>query len=95
MATSNGTANEVFKRILKERARQDRKWGTQNHSPIEWLSLIGEELGEAHEVVNKAFEGGKAGLNRLRLEGELLQVAALVVAALESFERTMGPQEWR
>jgi len=85
----------IYSRLAKERLRQFKKWGTQNHSPVEWLSIIAEELGEAHEIVNKTFEGGRQKLDRVHLEQELVETAACCVAALESFNRTMGPQEYR
>lgn len=33
--------------IARERDRQDAKWGPQNHSPLEWMAILSEEVGEA------------------------------------------------
>lgn len=37
----------ILNEIKKERARQDDKWGIQNHTPIEWIAILTEEVGEA------------------------------------------------
>ena len=42
--------SEIIKEILEERKFQDKKWGVQNHSPMEWCPILVEEVGE----VNKA-----------------------------------------
>lgn len=37
--------------IVEERQRQEEKWGVQHHSPIQWLAILAEEVGEmASEV---------------------------------------------
>ena len=44
----------VLLEVLEERKRQDDKWKQQNHPPIEYCAILGEEVGE----VNKsALEG--------------------------------------
>lgn len=40
---------EILQAIAAERQKQDEKWGKQNHSPIEWLAILGEEVGEANK----------------------------------------------
>lgn len=70
--------------IEKERRRQDTKWGPQNHSPLEWLSILTEEVGEVAKAINEAHWGG-APLTEYR--AELVQVAAVAVAAIESLDR--------
>jgi hypothetical protein len=76
--------------VTDERGRQLQKWGVQDHSPIEWLAILGEEVGEASkEVLEHHFTGHYAPdperLNRLR--AELVQVAAVAVAMIESLDR--------
>lgn len=61
--------------VLKERERQDLKWGQQNHDPGKWSLILTEELGE---VSKSALEGDRA--NYLT---ELVQAAAVLVAWLE------------
>lgn len=41
----------VIAAIMKERARQDVKWGIQNHSSLTWLGILTEELGELARAV--------------------------------------------
>ena len=65
--------------IMEERARQDAKWGVQNHPNLYWLGILMEEVGEAA----KALIEGKIDL----LYGELVQVAAVGLAWLECMKR--------
>lgn len=62
-------------RIMDERARQDAKWGIQNHEAGKWSLILAEELGE---VAKSQLEGDRA--NYLT---ELIQSAAVLVAWLE------------
>ena len=41
----NLSQDEVLLEVIKERKRQDKKWGIQNHSPLEWLPILAEEFG--------------------------------------------------
>lgn len=72
---------EVLNVILEERDFQDQKWGPIDENPHDlgtWLLLIESELDEAKLA---AVKGGK-GRNSVR--NELVQVAALCIAALEN-----------
>ena len=72
----------VFELISEERARQDRLWGDQSaRDRWLWLAILTEEVGE----VAKAILEGKP------LRGELVQVAAVAVAALEALEKQGTP----
>jgi hypothetical protein len=43
------TTPTVIQDVMRERLRQEDKWGAQHH-PIEWwLAILGEEVGEACE----------------------------------------------
>jgi len=75
----------VLKRVENERLRQDNRWGEQNHDPHLWLSILGEEVGEANKA---ALEGD--GVEYCR---ELIQVAAVAVATVECFYRLKDPIE--
>lgn len=68
---------DVINAILEERDFQDQKHNTSHHGMGTWLLLIESELDEAKLA---AVKGGK-GRNSVR--HELIQVAALCVAALE------------
>ncbi len=71
--------NYIISEIVDERERQDEKWGEQNHVPLKWLAILGEEVGEA----NKAVLDGDVD----NLREELVQIAATAVAFLQSLER--------
>lgn len=94
------SANQsVFNEIWQERKRQNEKWGEQNHHPFIWLSILGEEVGECHEACLEVEFGGKPEQRpleewkQLRLEEwkqlrkELIQVAAVAEAIVESLDR--------
>ncbi|GGR00092.1 hypothetical protein [Deinococcus ruber] len=79
---------EVLDLIAAERARQDKKWGQQNHGPLYWLAILGEEFGEvSKEVVEweahrqrvyaRAIEAGMAD-SLPELEAEALSSIHLV-----------------
>ena len=73
------TSDIILKGILAERSSQDRKWGEQNHSAFRWLAILTEEVGEVAEAC--------LDVNTVRYYSELVQVAAVALAALESYER--------
>ena len=50
MSYQQGTS--VMLEISKERFRQDEKWGPQHHRMSDWLSILGEEFGEACKAYN-------------------------------------------
>lgn len=85
MDQAESTAQSVYSvlaYVAKERRRQDLKGGVQNHSPDRWLVILGEEFGEACRA---AYEGlQRNGEDYLE---ELTHVAAVAVAAIESFQR--------
>jgi NTP pyrophosphatase (non-canonical NTP hydrolase) len=72
--------------LLKERLRQDTKWGEQNHSFSLWNTILMEEVGEVSEEIID-FELAKKG-NLVPLREELVQVAAVAVSILEYLDRT-------
>jgi len=45
----------VFEAVIAERERQESKWGPQHHSPMEWLTILGEEFGEACRAVLESY----------------------------------------
>lgn len=90
------TAN-VLDEVLVERQRQDGKWGQQDHAPAVWLMVLAEEVGEANQAAfealfprfdKRAAERGPRSLAEYRQE--LIQVAAVAVAAIESLDRRAG-----
>jgi NTP pyrophosphatase (non-canonical NTP hydrolase) len=71
--------NDIVVALLRERARQDAKWGEQNHGDDRWAVILGEEYGEVCLAINEGLSG--------ELRDELIQVAAVAVAWLEALER--------
>lgn len=72
--------------VSDERDRQDDKWGPQTHHPIEWLSILSEEVGEAAQAANQCnWHPEPRWFHQLR--AELVQVAAVAVAAIEQLDR--------
>jgi len=71
--------SEFLNAIRDERARQDRKWGEQDHSPEIWLAILLEEVGESAKAT---LEG-----QRDELLKELVQVAAVACAFYENVQR--------
>lgn len=71
--------NSITWEILQERLRQYKKWGVQDHDEDRWMVILMEEVGE---VARAVFEDDPANYRE-----ELIQVAAVAVAAVEAFDR--------
>ena len=70
--------------VMTERAKQDEKWGEQNHSDFVWCAIAGEELGEVQQAaLHDQFGGAHAGTVR----GELVQLAAVCLQWIECIDR--------
>ncbi len=70
---------KIREEIEAERIRQYMKWGEQNHSPEKWMNILMEEVGEAAQAgLQKRFADYRE---------ELVQVAAVALTAIESFDR--------
>jgi len=86
----------IFKEIKEERNRQDEKFGQQNHSPIEWCAILGEEIGEVNKAALETyFNYPKAPETYQDYREELIQVAAVSVAMVECIDRYPKPNNWR
>jgi NTP pyrophosphatase (non-canonical NTP hydrolase) len=79
--------DSVLAEVVKERKRQDEKWGQQNHNPFAWLAILGEEFGEVAKATVEAHFVAEASWAPYRKE--LLHVAAVAVAMIESFDRNV------
>ena len=84
----------ILAEVAAERENQDATWGEQNHSPEVWLMILGEEVGEANRSALQAWvagrhDGKRSGWRRLLHEyrAELIQVAAVSIAMIESLDR--------
>ena len=82
----------VLDEVAIERMRQDAKWGQQNHDPFVWNTILLEEVGEAAKeileghFVESSFARNKRGYYQTA-RTELVQVAAVAVAMIESLDR--------
>jgi NTP pyrophosphatase (non-canonical NTP hydrolase) len=80
--------DEVLKEVIKERQRQDAKWGEQNHFPQYWTGILGEEYGELCEAINETvFDNGSEKGGYENMKREAIHVAAVAVGFLECLER--------
>ena len=77
--------DKVLQDINKEKDRQDQIWGEQNHHPMEWLPILGEEYGEACKAVLEVFFNSTKNYSHYR--EELIHTAAVAIAAIESLDR--------
>lgn len=75
----------VLAQVGEERRRQDEQWGgplhDDHHTPRQWFGLVDDHLGRA-----KKAAGGKS-TDHDTYRHNLVQVAALAVAAVESLDR--------
>lgn len=79
------TVQQVLQEVLAERVRQETKWGQQNHNPFRWNAILGEEVGEVSNALCENWNEKKELYPHLR--EELIQVAAVAVAFVESLDR--------
>ena len=76
----------IIDQILYERSMQDEKWGEQNHNPVEWMSILMEEVGEASkEALENHFNPDTTNLCKYR--HEMIQVAAVALSMIECLDR--------
>lgn len=69
----------VLAEVSEERGNQERTWGVQNHDPDKWYRILGEEFGEVAHALNEG--------DLVNYREELIQVAAVAVAMVESIDR--------
>jgi NTP pyrophosphatase (non-canonical NTP hydrolase) len=84
------TANltRVEEDIRDERARQDAKWGEQNHRPPIWVTILTEEVGELSQAALADMFGGEGhSSHHVGMREEAIQVAAVAVAFVEYLDR--------
>ena len=87
----------IIRDVMRERQRQNEKWGEQNHSMCGWIAVLTEEVGEAAKEACD-FELGNAGVGQLgaqaesvgRFRTEMVQVAAVALQVLEAIDRGSG-----
>lgn len=83
----------VLWEVAQERLRQEKLWGEQNHTQMIWLGILAEEFGEAAQQINELHFRAQHLTDCLPKErrqlvrDELIQVAAVAVAMIESLDR--------
>ena len=85
------TRQEIMQLIVEERLRQLEKWGPQDHSYPEWISILTEEVGEAATEANKCHWAQllpDALRHQSQLRTELIQSAAVIFQVLVGMEAT-------
>ena len=80
--------NKRLELVQQELDRQTLLYGTQMHDPNFWYVILGEEVGEVARAIYD-MKSKKVG-SVANYRDELIQVAAVAVAMLESFERQHG-----
>ena len=81
-------SEKILQKIINELNRQDAKWGEQDHHPMEWLAILGEEYGEACKAALEAhFDGYERTDDYSDYRKELIETAAVAVAAVECLDR--------
>jgi NTP pyrophosphatase (non-canonical NTP hydrolase) len=78
--------------VIMERVKQDSKWGEQNHTDYEWLSVLTEEVGEVANSICCAYINPEpresfVDAAKKNMEYEVIQVAAVCFAWLENLKR--------
>lgn len=76
----------VLHEVKRERERQDARWGVQRHEPAWWMVILAEEVGEVARAIFEANDPGAGEDYR----AELVQVAAVAVAAVESYDANVS-----
>ncbi|GAB2528199.1 MazG-like family protein [Rufibacter soli] len=86
--------DNVLAEVKTERERQDAKFSEQNHHPLEWVAILGEEFGEVSKAAVEAhFTGYASSNNWANYREELIQVAAVAVAMVEALDRKEASNE--
>ncbi len=78
----------VSEDIWAEREAQIDKWGVQTHPICEWMTILGEEVGEACQEALRIRFGPEENRKQYTadLRKELIQCAAVCVAIVEQIE---------
>lgn len=75
--------------IMKERRRQNKKWGHQVHDDQMWLTIALEEVGESAQAILKHTFAGKV-TDADNLYKEVIQSAAVFQAWAEQIYRHLN-----
>jgi len=73
--------------IKAERAKQDARWGEQNHNDFRWLAILSKGIGKVAACIVSHINEPMTAIGATFLKNELIQVAAVCVAWSECIER--------
>lgn len=82
--------DEVVQSIGSERARQDDRWGEQDHSYPDWRVILGKELGDSDHIWRDTYYSGRVGLRDSAgpsFRESLVESAAVLCAMIECGDR--------
>ena len=77
--------------IIAERDRQDAKWGSQDHTLPEWITILMEEVGEL-AAASLCHLFGNANHPELDWRKEAIQVAAVALSMVEQYRPPENPR---
>lgn len=88
----SATIDELFQKLLEARRRQNAEYGgpphDDQHTYAFWDAMVLEHSARAVDWIHTAKgEGGATRENIQQFEDEMVEVAALAVAAIESARR--------
>jgi NTP pyrophosphatase (non-canonical NTP hydrolase) len=88
------TNENILAEVAVERDQQRFKFGTQRHDFTVWMTVLGEEFGEACKALldqrKMAAEEAENPLGLKLSREELIQVAAVAVATIEHIDEVIG-----
>lgn len=87
--TATNLMRSVSNDILKERERQNEKWGLQRHHHAYWLAILVEEVGEVAQAIQQGSVASKE-TDADDLYTELIHVAAVASAFAEQVKEERG-----
>lgn len=79
--------------IMAERARQDEAFGGANHEPVIWAAILTKQAGHVADAALELRYGVGLGNadDRDYFRNELIQVAAVAIAAIEDLDMNCVP----
>ncbi len=79
--------------VIAMRHQQNAKWGVQNHDPMTWNGILGEEFGEfSKEVVEHKFDTRSDLTHHFyKMRAEAVDVAAVAIQIIECIDRNHLP----
>ena len=81
-------ATDGLRSVLAERARQDAKWGIQNHHPRDYFLILTEEVGELAQAIADGLVFATPTEEAVEhVREEAVHVAAVALAMVEAIDR--------